>query len=101
MFHIGPLDPTQKVEQEQVRNVLNALQRLVFSLKFRDEDITRLLEIQSCKTAYSRAEEYVNQIAKMDDIDFFNKHTIEEYAETLSMSDEEFHEQQKLQDAFR
>jgi hypothetical protein len=37
----------------------------------------------------------------MDDIDFFTKQTIETYAETLSMSDEEFHEQQKLQVAFR
>jgi len=37
----------------------------------------------------------------MDDVDFFTKQTIEKYAETLSMSDEEFHQQQELQIAFR
>jgi DNA-binding transcriptional ArsR family regulator len=101
MFHIGPLDPTQKVAQDQVRNVLHALQRLGFSLKFSDEDITRLLETQSQMTACCGTEEYVDQIAKMDDIDFFTKQTIEKYAETLTMSDEDFLEQQKLQVAFR
>ena len=30
MFHIGPTDPTQKLAQEQVRNVLNALQTRIF-----------------------------------------------------------------------
>jgi predicted transcriptional regulator len=82
MFHLGPRDPTQKVAQDQVRNVLTALQRLGFSLKFSDEDITRLLEIQSQLTACCEAEQFVDQIANMDDIDFFTKQTIEKYSKS-------------------
>jgi DNA-binding transcriptional ArsR family regulator len=101
MFHIGPLDPTQTVAQEQVRNILNALQRLGFPLNFRDEDIKHILEIQSKMNTCCGAEQFVDQIAKLDDVDFLTKQMIEKYAETLSMSDAEFHEQQELQVALR
>ena len=71
------------------------------SVRARDEDIKHILEIQSKMNTCCGAEQFVDQIAKMDDIDFFTKQTIEKYAETLSMSDAEFHEQQELQVAFR
>jgi L-lysine 2,3-aminomutase len=101
MFHIGPTDPTHKLAQEQVRNVLNTVQRLGFTLEFREEDVTQILEIQSKMTACCGTEQLVDKIAQMNDVDFFTKQTIEQYAETLSMSDTEFQEQQELRAAFR
>ena len=61
----------------------------------------QILEVQSQMNACCGAEQYVDQIAQLEDVDFFTKQTIETYAETLSMSEAEFQQQQELRAAFR
>ncbi|NIR87620.1 hypothetical protein GWO13_08720 [Candidatus Bathyarchaeota archaeon] len=44
---------------------------------------------------------FEDAIAGLNDVDFLTKQVVQEYAEALSMSDEEFSRQQRLKRKFR
>jgi len=50
---------------------------------------------------YKGSEKFEDAISNLNDVDFLTKQTVQKYAETLSISDEEFVRQQELRKKFR
>jgi len=86
---------------EQMKTVLSALQRIGFDLRFDENKVSELVELQRGLKECSYMGKFEDAIAELDDIDFFAKQTAQEYAETLSMSEKEFVEQQEAKRKFR
>ncbi len=81
---------------------LNALKRLGFDLEFDENKVSELIELRSdLDECCSSSGKFEDAIANLDDVDFLTKQTVQKYAETLSMSDEEFAEQQEIEKKFR
>ena len=86
---------------EQMKTVLSALQRIGFDLRFDENKVSELVELQRGLKECGYSGKFEDAIAELDDIDFFAKQTAQEYAETLSMSEKEFVEQQEARKKFR
>lgn len=86
---------------EQMKTVLNALQRIGFDLRFDENKVSELVELQRGLKECGYSGKFEDAIAELDDIDFFAKQTAQEYAEALSMSEKEFVEQQEARRKFR
>jgi len=86
---------------EQMKTILKALRRIGFGLRFDENEVSELVELERGLKECGEAEEFEDAIAELDDIDFFTKQTVQKYAETLSMSEKEFVEQQDARRKFR
>ena len=86
---------------EHVKTVLNALQRIGFNLRFDDDKVSELVELQRVLEECSETGDFDDAIAELDDIDFVTKQTVQKYAETLSLPEREFTEQQDARRKFR
>jgi DNA-binding transcriptional ArsR family regulator len=92
---------SQEFGEVQLKTILNALQRIGFNLKFNDHNISHLVEIQRNLKHCCSSDIYSDAITKLDDVDFITKQIVQEYAEMLSMSDDEFTKQQEHNKKFR
>lgn len=98
---VGKTRRSRELAKDQVRTVLNALKKLGFNLEFDENQFSQLLEVWSKLEEYKGSEKFEDAISDLDDVDFLTKQTVQKYAETLSMSDEEFAAQQELRKKFR
>lgn len=98
---VGKTCRSRELAEDQVRTVLNALKRLGFSLEFDENQIAQLIDVWSKLDEYKGSEKFEDAISNLDEVDFLTKQTVQKYAETLSMSDEEFVRQQELRKKFR
>jgi len=98
---VGKTPRGGELAKDQVRIVLNALKRLGFNLEFDENKISQLIEVWSELDECCGSEKFEDAISNLDDVDFLTKQTVSEYAETLSMSEEEFVRQQELRKKFR
>jgi hypothetical protein len=98
---VGKTPRSREFAREQVLTVLNALKRLGFNLEFDDNKISQLVDVQRELGECCSSGKFENAIADLDDVDFLTKQTVQEYAETLSMSDKEFAEQHENKKKFR
>ncbi|MBS7633534.1 winged helix-turn-helix transcriptional regulator [Candidatus Bathyarchaeota archaeon] len=80
----------RKIIVEQETNALNALKRLGFKIGFTEADVSKLVDLISELNECCESEEYEEKLSKMDDLDVFTKLRVKEYAEILSISDEEY-----------
>lgn len=85
----------------QMKTALNALKKLGFAIKFNKSELSKLVQIQRELKERSGSETFEDAIAELDDVDFLTKQVVNEYAETLSMSDDKFLKQQRLKKEFR
>jgi hypothetical protein len=60
-----------------------------------------LVDVQRALDKCCSSGKFEDAIADLDDVDFLTKQTVQEYAETLSMSDKEFAEQYEHKKKFR
>ncbi|MDH5439790.1 MAG: hypothetical protein OEY31_04225, partial [Candidatus Bathyarchaeota archaeon] len=74
---------------------------LGFSLEYDENRISQLLDAQRRLKECCGFGKFEDAIADLEDVDFITKQTVQEYAEILSMSDENFTEQQDLNKKFR
>ncbi len=86
---------------EQVKTVLDALKKLGFNLEFDDSKISQLGDVKRELEDCCSSGKFEDMIADLDEVPFLTKQAVQEYAETLSMSDQEFVRQQKLRKKFR
>ena len=100
-FSIGKTLRSRKVAKEQVMTLLNALKRLGFEIEFDENKISQLIDLRSNLDAFDKSGKFEDAISDLNDVDLFAKQAVQKYAETLSMSDEEFVRQQKLEKKFR
>lgn len=98
---VGNTPRSMELAKEQVKAVLNALKRLGFNLEFDDSKISQLIDVRRKLKACCGSEKFDDAISDLDDVDFLTKQVIQEYAETLAMSEEEFGEQQRFKKKFR
>jgi DNA-binding transcriptional ArsR family regulator len=98
---VGKTPRSRELAEDQVRTVLNALKRLGFSLEFDENQISQLIDVWSKLDEYKGSEKFEDAISNLDEVDFLTKQAVQKYAETLSMSDEEFVRQQELRKKFR
>ncbi len=99
--HVGKTPHSVEFATEQMTTVLNALKKLGFNLEFDQNKISQLVDMQVELDKHGDSAKFENAIAKLDDVDFLTKQTVQKYAETLSMSDKEYARQQEIDRQFR
>lgn len=100
-FTIGKTSGGKAVLIEETEAALKALERIGFKLKYDQKTISKIVELLMDQKDCCSAKEYEDAVSKLDDIDFFTKQTVQEYAGILSMSDEEYAERNELRKKFR
>ena len=98
---VGKTPRGGELAKEQLRAVLDALKRIGFNLEFEDNKISQLVDVQRELDECCGCGKFEDAIAGLDDVDFLTKQVVQEYAEILSMSDEEIAKQQELRKKFR
>jgi DNA-binding transcriptional ArsR family regulator len=98
---VGETPHSIEVATEQTTTVLNALQKLGFNIKYNEDKISQLVDVQTELEKWGKGQEFEDQISELDDVDFLTKQTVQKFAKMLSMSDEEFARQQQTNKKFR
>jgi len=98
---IGKTLLSRKFAEEQLTTILNALKRLGFNLEFDENKVSQLIDLHRELQECCGSGKFEDSIADLNDVDFLTKQTVQEYAETLSMSNKEFAKQQELKKKFR
>jgi DNA-binding transcriptional ArsR family regulator len=91
---VGNLPQNREYTKEQVTTVLHALKKLGFNLEFEEDKISQLVDLQVELEHDCCSSNFDDEISELDDVDFLTKQTVQKWAQTLSMSDEEFVRQQ-------
>ncbi|TRO46020.1 ArsR family transcriptional regulator [Candidatus Bathyarchaeota archaeon] len=100
-FTVGKTSQGKEVLREDTEVALKALTRIGFKLKYDQKVISDLVELMMEQKDCCGIAEYEDAVSKLDDIDFFTKQNVQEYAGILSMSDEEFVIRDELRKKFR
>ena len=100
-FTVGKTGQSKEVLEEETEAALKALTRIGFKLKYNQKTISELVELMIQQKDCCGAEEYEDAVSKLDDVDFFTKQNVQEYAGILSMSEEEFATRDALRTKFR
>jgi DNA-binding transcriptional ArsR family regulator len=89
----GNLKKSGKFAKEQIGTILKALNRLGFDIDLDQEKTAELIELHKKLATCCGSAKLEDEMAKMDDVDLVTKIDVQEYAELLAMSDEEFSRQ--------
>lgn len=97
LFHLAHGDEKgKKLEISQSREALKGLEKLGYKLECEEEAATKLVNIQKRMWETGAKLEWDDRIAELENVDFFGRQALMEYARFLSMKDEEFEEYLKL-----
>ena len=100
-FTMGKTTEGKEVLREETEAALKALTRVGFKLKYDQKDISQLVELMMEQKDCCGAKEFEDAVSKLEDLDFFTKQNVLEYAGILSMSDEEIATGDELHNKFR
>jgi DNA-binding transcriptional ArsR family regulator len=100
-FTIGKSSRGKAVLIEDTEAALKALERIGFKLKYDQKTISKIVELLMDQKDCCGTKEYEDAVSKLDDVDFFTKQNVQEYAGILSMSDEEYAKRNELRKKFR
>jgi DNA-binding transcriptional ArsR family regulator len=100
-FTVGKTSRGKDVLREETEAALKALTRMGFKLKYDQKTILELVELLMEQKDCCGAKEYEDAVSKLKDLDFLAKQDVQEYAEILSMSDEELSTEEELRKKFR
>lgn len=93
---------SKKLATEQITNVLNALKKAGFNLKYDEIKITELVnaqsELEECCKDTSKLEKLIYE---MNGLDLLTKKTVVSFAKNLTMTKEEFDKEQEKRKKFR
>lgn len=102
---VGKTKRSAEVAKDQVNTVLNALKKLGYKIEYDEKVVSKLTNIEMHAKEHLEeccdSKKLEDKIAELDEVDFLTKQTVQKYAETLSMSDEDFERQQKNSREFR
>lgn len=103
VFHcnVGTAVKSKKAAKEQTTNVLNALKKLGFKLKYTDKTVDELVELQAQYKDCCFDLKHEEEISKMEDIDNLTKQMVSEYAGILSMSQEDHRKGEEIENKVR
>ncbi len=100
-FTVGKTSRGKDVLREETEAALKALTQIGFKLKYDQKVISELVELLMEQKDCCGANEYEEDISKLEDLDFLTKQDVQEYAGILSMSDEDFVTRDELRKKFR
>jgi DNA-binding transcriptional ArsR family regulator len=92
---------SRKLAKEQETAILAALNKLGFKLEYDEKQVSQLVDVKTKIDVCCGAKKYEDAVANIDDLDLISKLAVEEYAELLSMSDEEYSRQQEMKKKLR
>lgn len=93
LFHLAHGDEkSSKLEISQSREALKALEKLGYKLQCEEEAATKLVNIQKRMWETGAKDEWDDRISEMENVDFFSRQSLMEYARFLAMKDDEFEE---------
>ena len=98
---VGKTSSSARVAKEQMTTALNALKKLGFKIEFDENKISQLVDVQAELDQGKDSGKFEDKISEMDEVDFLTKQAVQKFAETLSMSDEEFARQQQINKKFK
>jgi len=97
----GKTPVSKEAAFEQIKTVLNALNKIGFNLSYNDNNVSMLTDLQRKLDECCSEAKYDDVISELDNIDWYTQEVVSKYTETLSMSNEEFLEQQELERRLR
>jgi DNA-binding transcriptional ArsR family regulator len=102
-FHVvvGKTPSSREVVKEQMAGILKALKKLGFKIEVNEKTIAQLSNLQVELESCCKGAKFEDAISELEDVDYFAKMYVEEYAHLLAMSDKEFAEQQTIEKKFR
>lgn len=80
----------RKVLVEQTKAALDALGKLGFTPNYTEKEVTQLVDLQIKLEEECKCRQHENDISELGDLDFATRLKVSEYAEILSMADEEY-----------
>jgi hypothetical protein len=86
---------------ETIEAVLNALKKIGFKIEYDEKAINQLTELHMKLQDCCSAKEYEEEIAKLEDADFFVKQELQEYVSILSMTNDEIKKEEHIKKQFR
>lgn len=93
---------SKQLATEQITNVLNALKKAGFNLRYDENKITELVnaqsELEECCKDTSKLEKLIYE---MNGLDLLTKKTVVSFAKNLTMTKEEFDKEQEKRKKFR
>ncbi len=81
---------------DQTRTILQSLKKIGFEIDFTEDNISQIALLQRKINESCCSGKFEDLTSDLDDVDIFTKQTIQEYAETLTMSEEDFNYQNNL-----
>jgi len=99
--HVGPVKTGTPEAKDHYVTVFNALKSLGFNITPDDERIKRIMAITDQMSKCLETGKIEDKVAELENIDFVTKQTVIEFAEMLSMTDDEFRKNQELEREFR
>lgn len=104
-FSMGPggvgTARNRKLAKEREAAILEALKKLGFKLEYSEDKISQLVDARAKIEKCCTAGKFEDAIANLEDLDFISKLTVQEYADVLSMSDEEYAKQEEMKKKLR
>jgi len=99
-FTVGKESNSKETVIEKMKSALDALKKIGYDIGYDQQTINELAELsidlEDCCTCKGNEE----AIAKLDDVDYFTKQVVQEYAGLLSMTDQELVQHDKVRKKF-
>lgn len=91
----------RKLAKQREAETLDSLRKIGFNIKYDEKDLDQLVDIKAEIEECCDSSEYEDKVSELEDLDFMTKLEASEYAEIISMSDEEFVRQQEIKKKLR
>jgi DNA-binding transcriptional ArsR family regulator len=103
VFHltVGKQEHSKETLTGSIKSTLEALKKIGFDLKYDEQTVNQLADLMLEMNEYCACKELEEDISKLEDVDYFAKQDVQEYAGILSMSDKELANQRELKDKFQ
>lgn len=102
---VGQTKRGAETAKDNITTALNALKKLGFKLKFDEKAVSQLVNIEMQTQKHLEkccdSKKVEDKVAKLDDVDFLTKQSVQKYAEILSMSDKDYAKHQRNSKEFR
>ena len=99
-FTVGKESNSKETIIEKMKSALEALNKIGYNVKYDQQKLTELaelsIEVEDCCECKGNEE----AIAKLDDVDYFTKQQVQEYAGLLSMTDKELAKHDQVRKRF-
>ena len=102
VFHLSLGEgKSRQIEEQQALEALQNLSKIGVAVKVDEASASRLVSIQNRMHNIGDKTEWTDKVTDLEDVDFFGKQLLLEYAGYLSMSDSEFKEYCELHKEIR